>query len=508
MARLLGAAISVGLLGLSVMGTPRADAAELKLAQSALPPIFKCQKNPDSPGCRDNGKKAPSQKAKGEGPALRPLEKKSPSQDGNRNSQTQQRLHQELKKEKASREHKPKDEARQPRPEQPAPARPEKAREAPPASGAAERERKRPEQRQRPRQEAQPGAKPRSREFDGRKRPDERRDNMDRRPQAEDRRPPDRKRDADGRKQRDERANDRNGAADKSQDRDRNRRKPDKDRALEYSVPIPGVNGRVIIRNDGNVTVRSNDEDRFDGRRGERDVRKLSGGRTQTVIRRPNGSAVITVRDRDGDIVRRVRRTRDGREIVLIDNDRVRRDERPLRLPPLRVDIPRDRYIVEGEAGRRPMIEEALRAGPVERVERPYSLYEIRRNERLRAKMRRVDLSLTFAFDSAAIPGDQYDQLEAIGVSIQDELARDPAEVFLVEGHTDAPGSYDYNLRLSDARAESVAIALSDYFAIPPENLVTQGYGEEYLKIDTLERERRNRRVTIRRITPLLEGSR
>ena len=35
-------------------------------------------------------------------------------------------------------------------------------------------------------------------------------------------------------------------------------------------------------------------------------------------------------------------------------------------------------------------------------------------------------------------------------------------------------------------------------------DLVTQGYGEQYLKIDTEERERENRRVAIRRITPLV----
>ena len=39
---------------------------------------------------------------------------------------------------------------------------------------------------------------------------------------------------------------------------------------------------------------------------------------------------------------------------------------------------------------------------------------------------------------------------------------------------------------------------------MPPENLVTQGYGEQYLKIDTQGPERANRRVTVRRITPLV----
>ncbi len=57
---------------------------------------------------------------------------------------------------------------------------------------------------------------------------------------------------------------------------------------------------------------------------------------------------------------------------------------------------------------------------------------------------------------------------------------------------------------MSDRRAEAVAEALTNVFAIPPENLATQGYGEQYLKIGTEEPERENRRVAIRRITPLV----
>ena len=43
-------------------------------------------------------------------------------------------------------------------------------------------------------------------------------------------------------------------------------------------------------------------------------------------------------------------------------------------------------------------------------------------------------------------------------------------------------------------------------FQVPAENLTSQGYGEQYLKIPTDGPERQNRRVTIRRITPLLNG--
>jgi outer membrane protein OmpA-like peptidoglycan-associated protein len=62
------------------------------------------------------------------------------------------------------------------------------------------------------------------------------------------------------------------------------------------------------------------------------------------------------------------------------------------------------------------------------------------------------------------------------------------------------------NLSLSDRRAESAAVALTQQFAVPAENLSTQGYGKQYLKIPTEGPEQANRRVTVRRITPLLTG--
>ena len=83
-------------------------------------------------------------------------------------------------------------------------------------------------------------------------------------------------------------------------------------------------------------------------------------------------------------------------------------------------------------------------------------------------------------------------------------LEKNPAETFLIEGHTDAVGSEFANLALSDKRAEAVANALTNVFEIPPENLSTQGYGEEYLKVQSDGPERQNRRVAIRRITPLV----
>ncbi|MCK7475185.1 MAG: OmpA family protein [Rhodopseudomonas palustris] len=64
-------------------------------------------------------------------------------------------------------------------------------------------------------------------------------------------------------------------------------------------------------------------------------------------------------------------------------------------------------------------------------------------------------------------------------------IERNPREVFLIEGHTDAVGSDVDNLSLSDRRAEAAATLLTQQFGVPAENLTSQGYGEQYLKIQT-----------------------
>jgi hypothetical protein len=47
-------------------------------------------------------------------------------------------------------------------------------------------------------------------------------------------------------------------------------------------------------------------------------------------------------------------------------------------------------------------------------------------------------------------------------------------------------------------------LVLTEQFRVPAKNLTTQGYGEQYLKVPTQDPDRANRRVTVRRITPLL----
>ena len=150
---------------------------------------------------------------------------------------------------------------------------------------------------------------------------------------------------------------------------------------------------------------------------------------------------------------------------------------------------------------------QTLAAPPLVAIERPYSLDEIRYNVALRDRMRRIDMdTINFDFGSWEVAPDQVARLQMVAQAIQDVIARNPNEVFLVEGHTDAVGNDVDNLSLSDRRAETVASILTESFQIPPENLTSQGYGSHFLKIPTPEANRQNRRVTLRRITPLLNG--
>jgi outer membrane protein OmpA-like peptidoglycan-associated protein len=267
--------------------------------------------------------------------------------------------------------------------------------------------------------------------------------------------------------------------------------------------------GRVIVVDPGGQSfIRHNEVDRF--RYGARDIQtQRVGGDTRTVVIRPDGSEIITLNGPDGQLLRRSRRYQ-GREVIIIDNSY--RDPRAVGgfyvdLPPPVIRIPRDRYIVEAETASPDLIYETMMAPPVERIGRRYSLDEIRYSPSVRQLMPSIDLdTINFETGSWEIPPDQAAKLQAIADGLNRVIAANPRAVFLIEGHTDAVGSDVDNLSLSDRRAESAAELLTQQFNVPAENLTSQGYGEQYLKIDTQEPERQNRRVTIRNIEPLLNG--
>ncbi len=280
----------------------------------------------------------------------------------------------------------------------------------------------------------------------------------------------------------------------------------------EGDVTIIREPGRTIIRGDDGTAIIRRDEDQRFRDLGWQGRSERRGGETRTVFERPDGSRVITVTDERGRLLRRIRTEPDGREVIIIDNtvrgggpDRFA-DEIVV-LPPPPLPIPRERYIVDAEGADEGLLYETFAAPPIAPIPRRYTLDEVRYSPDLRARMRSVDVdSINFDTGSWQVTQDQAQRLAVIAASIKQVLRNSPNEVFLIEGYTDAVGSDVDNLSLSDRRAQSVAEILTRDFQIPPENLTTQGYGEQYLKVNTQAASRENRRVTLRRITPLLNG--
>ena len=273
---------------------------------------------------------------------------------------------------------------------------------------------------------------------------------------------------------------------------------------------------RTIVRQNNRVFIQNDDGARFAAFRGAQVNRRPDGFR-ETFYVRPDGIRVISEHDSNGRLMRRYRRGTDGREHAIIDNRNFWRNAAigvgvgavvaavAINLSRPAVAMPRSRYIVDYDRASDEDIYEALSAPPVERLDRPYSLEEIRYSPDLRDRMRRVDLdSITFDSGAYDVGPEQFPKLERLARGILRALRNNPDEVFMIEGHTDAVGADVDNLSLSDRRAESVASILSDSFGVPPENLVTQGYGEQFPKVETAGPERLNRRVAVRRITPLM----
>lgn len=132
---------------------------------------------------------------------------------------------------------------------------------------------------------------------------------------------------------------------------------------------------------------------------------------------------------------------------------------------------------------------------------RRVSVQEFKRRPALRRAAPSIEIqSINFAFASAEIPYSQYGKVEEIASAIKAMTRRNAGIRILLEGHTDAVGSYQSNQVLSERRAESLKRVLVREFAVPSRLLETVGYGEEYLLVPTPHEDWRNRRVTLRRI--------
>ena len=256
----------------------------------------------------------------------------------------------------------------------------------------------------------------------------------------------------------------------------------------------------VVLRPEGDYQV-IRDDDVLLRRPGNSVVTEsFADGSSRNITTQPDGTQVITVRDRDLRILRRTVVAPDGTRTVLIDDTAALSPVRVSQLPKLR---PGDGLMLDGTSADAQALARALAVQSG--VDRSFSLAQIRSIRAVRDLAPALNLeAVTFASGSAAVTPDQAGRLLALGRYMSDAVARNPREVFLIEGHTDAVGSASFNLALSDRRAESVALALTEYFGVPPQNMIIQGYGEDFLLRATLQDERLNRRVAVRRITDLL----
>lgn len=105
------------------------------------------------------------------------------------------------------------------------------------------------------------------------------------------------------------------------------------------------------------------------------------------------------------------------------------------------------------------------------------------------------DLKVNFKPGSAELTGDSEAKLSQFAAALRDPaLAR---RRFEIGGHTDASGSAEKNLALSQARAELVKSFLVAH-GVEASRLQARGYGAEGLAVPDQPRDPRNRRVEAR----------
>src|SRR5213594_1663087 len=110
-------------------------------------------------------------------------------------------------------------------------------------------------------------------------------------------------------------------------------------------------------------------------------------------------------------------------------------------------------------------------------------------------KLRLPDDQL-FEYDSDVLQSSAISQLQKLGTLIQ----RNPKATFSVEGYTDAFGSFEYNLDLSQRRADSVKRYLVEAMRINPAQIETRGYGSAKFRASpngSIEEQSPNRRVEV-----------
>jgi len=108
-------------------------------------------------------------------------------------------------------------------------------------------------------------------------------------------------------------------------------------------------------------------------------------------------------------------------------------------------------------------------------------------------KMKSINLNIQFDFDDATVKPQYHDHIK----SVADSLIMNPNATAVIEGHTCAIGTDEYNIQLSQERANNVMKYMIKHFNIDPSRLKAIGYGRSrpIFDNDFEESRQKNRRV-------------
>jgi hypothetical protein len=160
-------------------------------------------------------------------------------------------------------------------------------------------------------------------------------------------------------------------------------------------------------------------------------------GSTRTVVQRADGTEVVTIRDASGRVLRRVAYDRAGNPIVLIDD----------LAPEERIDItelpkPKPDRVTISTADEDAALKAELAALEAEAWAASSACARSARSAKCARWPPRSRWTTSPSIPArAAIKATEARKLADIGRLMQELLAANPAEVFLIEGHTDAVGS-------------------------------------------------------------------
>jgi outer membrane protein OmpA-like peptidoglycan-associated protein len=109
----------------------------------------------------------------------------------------------------------------------------------------------------------------------------------------------------------------------------------------------------------------------------------------------------------------------------------------------------------------------------------------------------KLELEINFQTGSSELAGDVRNDLDVVGQALADERLAEKR--FKLIGHTDHRGDEDYNMKLSESRAESARQYLIEKYEIDPDRIDPVGMGESSPMMSGTDANtmRRNRRVEL-----------